>query len=60
MKKDEKKSRQNQHKNGNMNIEQWFFCPHCGRKLFAVEPGAFARGIACKCKSCKNVIKINI
>jgi len=60
MKKDEKNSRQNQHKNGIMNIERWYECPHCGKALFRVAADASVRGLKCKCKACKHIIEVNI
>lgn len=38
----------------------WYRCPTCGRKLFAVFPGAVVRGVQIKCKSCGKLIDVNI
>lgn len=39
---------------------KWFCCPHCGQKLFMIEPDAIIRGLEIKCKKCKKIIKVSL
>ena len=39
---------------------KWYQCPHCGQKLFMIEPNAVIKGMQIKCKKCKNLINVSL
>ena len=38
----------------------WYCCPYCHKKLFKVKRNAMIKGVIYKCKSCREIININI
>ena len=40
--------------------EKWYCCPDCGQKLFVVNDDAVIKGMAIKCKKCKNIINVSL
>lgn len=41
-------------------IEDWYLCPHCGKKLFPLNRNTRIEHLPYRCKACKHDIEVNI
>lgn len=39
---------------------KWYYCPHCGQKLFQIADDAKIKGLFIKCKKCREIIEVSL
>ena len=42
------------------NMDKWYICPYCNKKLVKYKKGANSNGVFLLCKNCKKEIEIKI